>query len=100
VVNPHKRELMKRKTGSLYLVRLDRFHKVGFTQLGAAKRLQGLQHASPFEVTLVREWPGSLYDEWDWHARLAEWRVRGEWYELPQDSLTRLLSAVNGEVEW
>ena len=94
-VNPLRKELMQRKAGTLYLASCERFHKLGFTQLTARSRLVGLRNASPFEIELVREWPGSLYDEWEWHSRLAEWRVRGEWYELPAERLTRLLSEVD-----
>lgn len=80
--------------GTIYLARCERFHKVGFTQLGAAKRITALQHSNPFSVELVRAWPGSQWDEWAWHQRLWRYRVRGEWYELPDEVLAELMDGL------
>lgn len=95
LVDPSKKRRMQDKAGTLYLASCERFHKLGFTQLTARSRLVGLRNASPFDIELVREWPGSLYDEWEWHSQLAKWRVRGEWYELSAERLARLLSEVD-----
>jgi hypothetical protein len=92
VYSDREAELMTRYAGSLYVARCEMYRKVGFTTKGAAHRVRQLSWSTPFAVELLREWDGTRWDEWCWHQRLWKWRVRGEWYELPEEIEMELMT--------
>lgn len=87
----HDAELMTRYKGQLYLAKCECFHKVGFTAKDPKHRVRQLAWSTPFDVELVRAWDGTKWDEWCWHQVLWRWRVRGEWYSLPDEVLSWLV---------
>lgn len=70
------------QAGTLYLIRCERYYKIGHTTDMAVKRLSALQSSNPFPLELVHTWAGTRWDERAWHSRLHARRVRGEWFEL------------------
>ncbi|WP_327594735.1 GIY-YIG nuclease family protein [Streptomyces chartreusis] len=61
-----------------------------------ARRLSQLQVGTPFPLNLLWSCPGDRALEKALHARFAEYRVRGEWFEFPadQDPVKAVVSAV------
>jgi len=69
----------------------------GFVKIGIAvnvhARLASLQTGSPFKLTLLTSFAsGSPQEEEEAiHALLEQYRVRGEWFELPAPMIDHLL---------
>lgn len=61
--------------------------KIGHT-VNLEQRIAGLATASPWELYLVRAWPD--HREKILHAMLASYRMRGEWFELPDSVMYRI----------
>lgn len=70
------------RAGYVYLMRNERngFTKIGFS-IDPAYRERTLQSQEP-EVRLLFCWPGTRGAEKALHARFADRRVRGEWFDL------------------
>lgn len=69
--------------GRVYLIEtLEGPHrvKIGFTD-SLERRMIGLRTACPVEVRVVTTWRGALADERAAHEALAQFRVRGEWFD-------------------
>lgn len=66
----------------LYLMRNNRngYYKIGFSRNPSARE-RTLQSEEP-DITLIRQWPGTMFDEVDLHAKFAAQRIRGEWFKL------------------
>lgn len=70
----------------------------GFVKIGVATniedRLTTLQIGNPFEIKIIKAWrttdPGQLEDRL--HAILERYRVRGEWFKIPEEELEKLIS--------
>jgi hypothetical protein len=54
--------------------------KIGYTGGEPSERLRALQTGLPFELTLLWSTPGDF--ESQLHDMFAEYRVRGEWFDL------------------
>lgn len=65
--------------------------KVGYAG-NVRRRLSTLQIGCPCPLILLHHEPGSLADEVEWHWRLRDFRVRGEWFR-PNWMLHRHLKA-------
>ncbi len=70
-----------------------RFYKIGIAQ-DVQSRLADLQVASPHRLELVRAFATShpRRAETYLHKQFAEFRVQGEWFELPSETLAWLVS--------
>ena len=67
----------------IYFIRIgvDGPIKVGFTSGDPAKRLHTLQAGCPYDLQLLAIAEGDLNDERGIHAKFAESRMRGEWFD-------------------
>jgi hypothetical protein len=54
--------------------------KIGYTSTDPKQRLKALQTGQPMELSLLWSRPGDY--EGSLHIRFAEYRVRGEWFDL------------------
>lgn len=77
--------------GYVYVVRCQRFHKIGWSA-DPARRLPHYQVHNPYPVALVGTVPGTREDEAAWHREHAAKRVRGEWFRLTRDDVARILA--------
>jgi hypothetical protein len=68
----------------VYIVRCGDFVKVGTTQ-DLRARLQALQAANPYPITLLATLDGDDRRERELHRRLAPHRHRNEWFRLEGD---------------
>jgi len=68
--------------------------KIGFTQRAVAHRAAVIQSQSPIDLLIVAECPGTQRDERDLHVRLRRFRVRNEWFDLPEDEVFSLWASI------
>jgi hypothetical protein len=92
IKTPRSPERLPWDEGYIYLVRCGAFHKIGLAK-DAHKRLSRLKTSSPFEMELVKNWRCKKPDtiEGFLHERFKKFRVRGEWFNLPEDAVQLLL---------
>lgn len=78
--------------GFVYLVRIDRFHKIGSSS-DPSKRVRQFDNG-PYEPHLVHviESRQNLFAERLLQRRFADVRVRGEWFDLPAADVERICS--------
>jgi hypothetical protein len=63
--------------------------KLGYS-IEPEKRLRELQTGSPYELALLSKWRARPATERRLHREFAEYRVKGEWFELPRQLIERL----------
>jgi len=83
--------------GHVYFIRQMKtdFVKIGFTKTDPAQRLSALQTGNPEKLELVATVPAyHRLVECRFHRRLADKRVRGEWFELTAHELSRIANPV------
>jgi hypothetical protein len=68
--------------------------KIGFTRNQPRTRLRELQTGSPFELCIIATERGTEQDERELHARFADCRLHGEWFELTEE-LREYINAAN-----
>lgn len=56
--------------------------KIGFTRGDPRARLKQLQVGCPAQLVLIGWAPGDMQDEREYHAKLAPFRISGEWFLL------------------
>jgi len=64
--------------------------KLGYS-VDPEKRLKELQTGSPYKLALLAKWPAIPQTETYLHELFTEYRVHGEWFELPQILMEQLL---------
>jgi hypothetical protein len=69
----------------VYFIDCGEFTKIGHTKCGAQKRLKGIETNNPHELKLWASVKGDAAAERSWHASLAAYRYRNEWFRLPSD---------------
>jgi hypothetical protein len=74
----------------VYFVRAGNLVKIGCS-INPRKRLSSMQSGCPTELELVAVVPGDRDMESSLHDLLADCRVRGEWFELPEDMLKAIV---------
>ena len=77
-------------------MRCGKYHKVGITNNPKARLIQ-VQTSNPEEVCLVfqKKVLNTEMVERKLHHALRRQRVRGEWFELPQELVEAIVSDVN-----
>ena len=77
--------------GYVYLMRNSRngYIKIGFTKGYPTYRESTLQSQEP-EVELINHWKGSMDDEQQLHSMFNEKRIRGEWFSLDPEDLSKV----------
>lgn len=83
-------------SGYVYFFGVEDALKVGHT-VDVRKRLVTAQTMHRSTVELVAVDPGTVADEKAWHARLADYAIRGEWFALCVGS-RRLLAGLSTEL--
>lgn len=78
--------------GVIYIVRCDKYCKIGYTESDPVKRVSALQTGNPFRIELVGTAPGTMDDEQRLHKVFEGKCERGEWFRLEQDDIDRILS--------
>lgn len=75
--------------GSVYFVRSEKTHaiKIGYTSGRIEDRLSALQTAHPYKLEAIAALSGSREYEKALHARFANLRLEGEWFEPHPDLL-------------
>jgi len=67
--------------------------KIGYTRNHPEQRLRQLQTGCPLHLELMGFLPADAEDERAIHKKYKAQRVRGEWYDLPDDLGPMMLSA-------
>jgi len=84
--------------GHVYLFKAEDLplYKIGFTSRNPGERLYEISANSPVEVYHVAslESPAANVLEWELHVECQEHHRRGEWYELPDELVERIKSAI------
>jgi hypothetical protein len=79
--------------GVVYFIQCNEFVKIGFAADPVSRMCQ-MQIGNPYTLKLLKViqsiTPEQL--EQEIHGRIEPYRVRGEWFKLPQDVLDALLS--------
>ncbi len=75
----------------VYLVACGDFVKIGLAA-DPQKRLAMMQTGNPIELTIIKVWHTLTpqIDEECLHAQYEKYRVRGEWFKIPQKQLALL----------
>jgi len=99
----------------IYLIKSGKYHKIGKSQ-EPERRLKDLQMSNPIELKLietttlddiisdpryVNRYKRTSIDKLEavMHSRLHSYRVRGEWFELPEKVLNQVLKFMNGKIK-
>lgn len=85
-------QLTQNQTGKIYIVKGEKFYKIGLTRGSVESRLKSLQTGSPASLKLVHvietKDPEKL--ERELHRVFAHKRVQGEWFALEDTDLDTL----------
>ena len=85
----------KKKSGYVYLIHCKEatFYKIGISKTNYSLRLKDLQIGCPFELEMVDVIHSVNYHklEKELHNKFQEKFVRGEWYDLDDASLNKLM---------
>ncbi len=89
-LKPARRELGE---SYIYLIGCGKFTKVGFSA-DIDKRLALMQSGNPHELVLLKAWlvTSPEMTEECLHAQFEKYRVRGEWFNIPETELFRLIA--------
>lgn len=79
----------RRAQGYVYFLRADNTAKIGFST-NLRQRLEKLRNGNSFPVFICKIVKGDRRTERTFHKRFAEYRTRGEWFEL-RGSLAKFL---------
>ena len=74
----------------VYVMECGGYYKIGLSATPRV-RCSSIQVGNPFPVTLIGVAEGSDYVEAEWHAVFRAKRVRGEWYALTDEDVSRIL---------
>ncbi len=79
--------------GSVYFVQCNEFVKIGFAY-DPVSRMCNMQIGNPYKLKLLKVIQSMTPEqlEQEIHGKIEAYRVRGEWFKLPQDVLDALLS--------
>ncbi len=83
--------------GIVYLLECQGYYKIGRTaNPDVSARLSSIQTGNPFWITLVDSAvvPNCCEVERELHKRFDAYRVRGEWFKLPDEALTDVRSTL------
>lgn len=87
---------MLRKMELVYMLAASggNFYKIGRTKC-PKQRFSNLQTACPFDLILIAgiRTPSAILVESHYHDLLAEYRVKGEWFQLPDDVADQVLAS-------
>ncbi len=72
--------------------------KIGFTKGQVARRAFVIQAYSPVPILIQGQFNGTMQDEKDLHFLLNEFRIHGEWFELPESLVWKLLEHFGRDV--
>src|SRR5215471_1343136 len=82
------RKWESRRVYVLWALWTERF-KIGIA--ASPRRIHDIQACSPVELVLVGMRPATIRDEFELHTALRRYRVHGEWFDLPEEELWRLI---------
>lgn len=85
------------KAGHVYLIRSGEFHKIGISQR-PPERFREIQRSVPYPIEVVAIWPmptdRAAAVELSLHARFAEKRQAGEWFDLTPEDVAALIEGM------
>ena len=78
------RALMRHRGPTVYVIRCEKYFKIGMTNGSIGSRLETLQVGNPYELELVLAFKtlNARAMEEKLHARFSHKRIRREWFEL------------------
>jgi hypothetical protein len=77
---------------AVYLVETQGLYKIGIAK-SPSRRLGELQVGCPFELNLINTFDGDSETESYIHKVLSVYRIRGEWFDLPEAISEWLINA-------
>lgn len=79
--------LLNFATKSVYVIKCENFYKIGWTAGSLNSRLDALQHANPFELSVQYVFADkeANFLERELHKLFAHKRIRREWFALEKD---------------
>lgn len=82
------------KRGRIYLLHSNGMYKIGYTTRKVGQRVDELQAAWPYPITLVHFYfsPDVLNDERVLHEKYADKRGNGEWFNLSSEDVEYITS--------
>jgi len=92
VLEPKEIDMSERDAGYVYLISCNE----GYTKIGRSKnpqmRIGGFSLVPPFSFEIVHTFPcdRAADAEFGLHRRYADYRLRGEWFNLAQDEIAKL----------
>lgn len=94
LVKQKRARVERKKRGAfIYIVQAGEFVKIGIA-VDVKVRLSELQVGCPYQMSLLRFWRSlkPARDERMIHHKLKPYRVRGEWFKLPELVLAAIMS--------
>lgn len=93
IVRASTRPKKRGKEGYVYLIKADRFYKIG-QSINPTTRAHQLNTGMPFDAEIVHTHYVENMDaeEQFWHARYAQHRVNREWFSLPEECVQEFCS--------
>ena len=73
----------------LYLIKSNSFYKIGYASNIKQRMTEYMTHNPEF--VLLGTCKGELNDEKQWHKKLQEHMIKGEWFKAPQDVIAQVL---------
>lgn len=91
---------MSDRKGYVYLLRADKYYKIGRTK-SLARRMKDIKLQLPFpaECIFSIETSDMFWAETYLHRHFAKFRKNGEWFELPADDVKWILSLIKLEAD-
>ena len=88
-------ESVSNRDRHVYILKVKNRYKIGITK-NLEKRLRELQTGNPDEIMLVcaNFIPNASELEANLHRELAHYRIRGEWFQLPDEELEKAIEIV------
>ena len=86
-----KKPPAKKKAGWVYVMQADKYYKIGISQ-NVSARMNQISPKMPFVLSLLCKMKTSDMSgaEAKLHEKYSEFRVRGEWFELPPSAVEEL----------
>ena len=85
----------------IYLIKAEEtnLYKIGYTAGKAKDRLKSMQTGCPHKLSVVEEFEGCLDKERSLHDTFSEYRKQGEWFELDNNTLDKVIEKMSKEDE-
>jgi predicted GIY-YIG superfamily endonuclease len=93
--------MSRAKDAYVYFIKCGEYYKIGYSK-DAERRVKELDNR-PYKVELIYVsalTPYAYKIEQKIHEWLEEYKINGEWYDLPRDMIDVVCNHIKFEVEW